>query len=297
MKRFTRLAFAICIALLLVRLAIGEEETTKPDGDKQQHQFVRLARDESERPLSLDTAIVRCAPIDGDDSEPTVDLVAAIHIADASYYRRLNREFSNYEAVLYEMVASEKNAAPRRGGNDSKHPVSLMQHGAKDLLELQHQLDGIDYSRKNMIHADMSPDEVARSMRKKGETVATMLARMLGHAIASQNEASGGLNNVRLLAALFDKNRALELKKLAAQQLVSNVGATAALEGPDGSTIISGRNKVALDVLKKQIGGGKKKIAIFYGAGHMPDLLERLKKDFGMVPVDTRWLTAWKLQQ
>ena len=53
------------------------------------------------------------------------------------------------------------------------------------------------------------------------------------------------------------------------------------MEGPKGSTLISGRNKVALDVLRKEIAAGKKKIAIFYGAGHMPDFQKRLRDDFG----------------
>ncbi len=52
---------------------------------------------------------------------------------------------------------------------------------------------------------------------------------------------------------------------------------TAVLEGPKGSTLIGERNKRALDVLKKQIASGKKKIAVFYGAGHMVDMEKRLR--------------------
>jgi hypothetical protein len=49
-------------------------------------------------------------------------------------------------------------------------------------------------------------------------------------------------------------------------------------------------------VLRKELAAGKSKIAIFYGAGHMPDLQKRLRDDFGMKPVGTRWLAAWNLQ-
>ena len=55
---------------------------------------------------------------------------------------------------------------PRPGDSGSNHPISLLQNGMKDLLELEFQLKGIDYTRKNMVHADMSPDQFAESMQQ-----------------------------------------------------------------------------------------------------------------------------------
>ena len=40
---------------------------------------------------------------------------------------------------------------------------------------------------------------------------------------------------------------------------------------------------------------GKKIIAIFYGAAHMPDFDKRLKEDFGMKRTESEWITAWNL--
>ncbi len=70
-----------------------------------------------------------------------------------------------------------------------------------------------------------------------------------------------------------------------------------AIEGPDGSTLIGQRNKKALSVLKRELVAGKKRIGIFYGAGHMPDMAARLKKDFGLEPdrSSIKWLTAWDM--
>ena len=96
--------------------------------------------------------------------------------------------------------------------------------------------------------------------------------------------------------ALFDKNRALALKRIMAEQMEDMKGMLTGLEGPDGSTIISERNKLALEVLGKQIAAGKQKIAIFYGAGHMPDFQKRVRDQFGLAPVNTRWLVAWNLK-
>ena len=50
-----------------------------------------------------------------------------------------------------------------------------------------------------------------------------------------------------------------------------------------------------MKVFQREIAGGRKKIAIFYGAAHMPDFAERLQGEFGLMRSDTRWLTAWDL--
>ncbi len=110
-----------------------------------------------------------------------------------------------------------------------------------------------------------------------------------------QGESTGGASNGQLLLALFDKNRTLALKRILAEQFEDSEGSLMALEGPAGSTLISGRNQVALEVLRKEIAAGKAKIAIFYGAAHMPDFQTRLRAEFGLVPVSTRWLVAWNL--
>ena len=220
--------------------------------------------------------------------------MAAVHIAEKSYYELLNREFRRYDVVLYELVAPKGVRVPKGGGSSTSF-VSMLQNGMKEILELEFQLQQIDYTRKNMIHADMSPEQFAESMKRKGESLFSMFLRMLGYAIAKQGQ-DGGASDMQLLMALFDKNRALALKRVMAEQFQDMEGTLIALDGPDGSTIISERNKVAIGVLRKQIAAGKRKIAIFYGAGHMPDLQQRLGEDFGLVPISTRWVVAWNLK-
>jgi pheromone shutdown protein TraB len=73
-------------------------------------------------------------------------------------------------------------------------------------------------------------------------------------------------------------------------------GSLTAINGPKGSTLITERNKVVIKVLGKQIAAGKKNIAVFYGAGHMPDIQERLAADLNLVPLSTQWVVAWDLQ-
>ncbi len=100
---------------------------------------------------------------------------------------------------------------------------------------------------------------------------------------------------MQLLMALFDKNRSLALKRIMADQFEEMEGMTVVLEGSKGSTLIGERNKRALVVLKKELAAGKKKIAIFYGAGHMGDMEKRLRTDFSLSPQHTQWLQAWDM--
>lgn len=257
--------------------------------------FLRLVRDAENQPIALQTSIVRYAADDDDHKDLTVDLISAVHIGERKYYDELNRRFQDYDALLYELVAPEGARVPR-GGAKSDHALSKMQTGMKDLLELDFQLDHIDYHQKNFIHADMSPDEFSRTMARRGESIWTIVLRMLSKGMERQAKQGGGTSDAEILMALFDRNRALALKRVLAEQFEDMEGAMSAFNGPDGSTLITERNKKALAVLDKQISKGKKRLAIFYGGGHMADMGQRLVEDFRLKPQKTQWLTAWDLR-
>lgn len=262
--------------------------------DEEASAFVRLSRDSKKQPLALETAVVSHVPRDCGQSGPSVDLVAAVHVADKGYYDELNRLFEQYEVVLYEMIAPEGARIPKGGGPPSSHPISVFQHTLTRFLDLEFQLRAVDYTKKNMIHADMSPEQFAVAMRQRGESFWTIVARVMGHALAQDKDYT--VADARLLMALFDRNQALALKRVLAEEFLDLEGSVQAIEGPNGSAIISDRNRVALRVLRKQIDAGKQKIAIFYGAGHMPDLQQRLRDEFSLTPIRTRWLVAWNLK-
>ncbi len=271
---------------------------TDDEQKKSQQQYLRLTSDEKGKPLALEAAIVRftkTSPDGGGDAAATVDLIGAVHLAEPEYYDRLNEEFENYDEVLYEMVAPKDADVPKSGEGGNRHPVAAIQTMMTKMLELEYQLDGVDYDAKNFVHADMSPDQFSKSMKDRGESLVGIFLRAMGYSMTQSSSSGSGTSDAQLLAALFDKDRALALKRIMARQFQDMGGALAIFNGPNGSTLITERNKVALDVLKERLAAGNKKIAIFYGAGHMPDMAERLEKDFGMKRQDTRWLTAWDL--
>ncbi len=295
-------AFALGLVLpLWARRAAADEKpadrTAAKSNDKsEKNKYLRIVRDRKDKVVGLETAIVRFRPDTSRADGLQVDLVAAVHVADKSYYQELNNRFAKYDVVLYELVAPQGTRIPK-GGRKGKggNVVSSIQMGMKNLLELEYQLDQVDYTRKNFVHADLSPDEFMQSMRDRKEGFTDIFVRLMAYGMAKQ--ASGkdddGMN---LLMALFDKNRALALKRAVAEQFEDIDGAMAVLDGPKGSTLISQRNKRALEVLKKQIAAGKKKIAIFYGGGHMPDMEKHLRADFGLKPDKTEWLQAWNMK-
>ena len=273
------------------------QSVAKSDDKVAKTKYLRVVRDRKDQAVALETAIVSFGPAAAGKPDVKVDLVAAVHIADKHYYQELNKRFADYDVVLYELVAPEGTRIPK-GGRKEKgggSVVSSMQIGMKNMLELEFQLDQVDYTRKNFVHADLSPDQFFKSMRDRKEGVTDILSRLIAYAIAKQASGKGG-DDMQMLLALFDKDRAMALKRVMAEQFDDSDGAMAILDGPKGSTLIGERNKRALEVLKKQIAVGKKKIAIFYGGGHMPDMEKRLRTDFGLTVKNTEWLRAWDMK-
>jgi len=298
-----------------VRAKEGKKETASEEASEGQKagarpQFIRLATRKDE-PQFLQTAIVSyvpkppskaesLAPETNDQARASwpddlrVDLVGVIHIADRGYYEQLNRVLKKYDVVLYELVAPEGTRVTP--GQQPAHPVSALQQSLTNMLGLSYQLDVIDYHRPNFVHADLSPEQFYQSMQERGESTWAMFLRAFGYEWARSMARQKSTNDADLLRALFSKDRQLELKRLFAREMSDDVeGQIRALEGPQGSTLIAGRNERVLEVLKDQVKKGAKTIAIFYGAGHMPHFHDRLTQ-LGFMVDRTRWLSAWDLR-
>lgn len=295
MMKPPRRAVALVLSCLLIATwarYVRADEPAKAADEKPK--YIRIARD-GDTLKALQTSIVRFVPAAG-DKQLTVDLVGAVHVGERSYYEALNKRFADYDVVLYELVAPPGTRVPK-GGRPSTHPIGMLQNGMKNLLGLEHQLALIDYTKDNMVHADMSPDQFAKTMEDRGESFMGMFFRMMGQQMAQQSAGKGGPSDFDLLAALFDPDRAGAMKRLMAEQFENADGMLDALDGPEGSTIITERNKVALEKLAEQIDAGKKKIAIFYGAGHLGDMEKRLLADFQLKRSGEEWLDAWQLEK
>ncbi|MBA4019811.1 MAG: hypothetical protein C0483_21815 [Pirellula sp.] len=274
-----------------------KEPAKKPSDTEVKQEFMRIVRDAKQVPTALDTAVVRYVGQGGKYDGVTVDLIGAVHVGDKKYYRKLNKLFTEYDALLYELLAPKGTRIPKGGRGGSGHPIGMMQEGMTEVLGLAYQLEEVDYTKKNFVHADMTPDEFSAKMKEKGESWTGMLFRAMGQSMAMQAQGTGPAGGeIELLFAMFEDNRELKMKRALAKQFEGMDDMMSAFEGEEGSTIITERNKAAFKVLAEQLAAGKKNIGVFYGAGHLEDMDERLLNEFGLKRQSTEWLTAWDMR-
>ena len=226
-----------------------------------------------------------------------VDLVGAVHIGDKEYYEQLNKEFKKYDSVLYEMVKpADLDPAQFKGRPQSG--VSMMQTFMQKQLDLAYQLDEVNYGAKNFVHADMTVKQFRKRQQARGESMIMLMLKLMREdmaARAKKEKRAVDISTAELLRALLSPTRSVELKYLLARQFNEMERLTAGLNNKKGSVILTDRNKVALKVLKKEMDTGKKKLAIFYGAAHLPGMEKRMIEKMGFERKRTRWVKAWDL--
>lgn len=296
---------------LLVSLAVGPAlradqsvgPAKKARGQSAATKFLRIQRDAVNEPTGLETAVVRYAAPGG----LTVDLVSVVHVGDKVYYQKLNKLFEQYDVVLYELVAPRGTRPPQGGRRDGGNPLAMVQEIMKTVLDLESQMEHVDYTKKNFVHADLSFEEMAKVMRARGDDGFTLALGVAADLLRQQNlmsqkpakPAPGGRqpDSVSdIFSLLLDPAGGSKLKQLLAQQFETMGDLAGGLGQTLNTLLIGDRNAAAMKVFQKELATGKKKIAIFYGAAHMPDFEKRLQTDFGLQRQDEKWLTAWDLK-
>jgi len=231
-----------------------------------------------------------------------VDLMGVAHIADDAYYQELNRRFDTYDSVLFELVGDPEALTAPGPRPTSDSAVSTIQQAAGQYLGLTFQLDAIDYTRKNMVHADATADEFERMQKERGETMLTLFTRAMEVQMAAQMSGNvdptsmSGLDTFGLIRILMSRDSAAQFKKVLAKSFAQMETLTAAMEGKDGSAILSGRNSVVGRKIKEVLASKKqRRIAVFYGAAHMPGIETLLVKDMQAKATGEEWLAAWTM--
>lgn len=241
----------------------------------------------------FDTAVTTYRNDDG----VTVRMFGAVHIADAQHYEELQKRFVACGRLLYELVGPEDYRPTKgeaRGGM-----ISMLQQGMKNGLELEFQLDGIDYSAENFVHADMTPAEFESSMAERGENLLMMMWQVGMNAqkemMAKYEEAEEAGDSaprekpVDMVKAFRSGEGRHQLRLLMASQLEALEAASSGA----GTTLLEGRNEKCLTVLQREIAAGHKDLGIYYGAAHLSHMERRLTEDLGFKKVDHEWLVAW----
>lgn len=315
MRRFA----AILTLLILLPLQAGAEPGKQAPRAQPGAKYLRVVRDKEGAPQRLETSIVRFQT--PEKKGVTVDLIGAVHVGDATYYERLNKTFADYDVVLYELVAPEGTRIPR-GGRGPDNPLAALQRAFTESLNLTAQTDAVDYTVQNFVHADLSPEGIAETLAKRGDNAMTITLSLTADLIresnlarrrAAETEAEGSEEDAEEDAdeadqagwqppavapweLLTDPTAPRRMKLMLADQFDDTFERPA---GGLGKTLeqilIADRNSAAMRVLDAQIKQGKTRIAIFYGAAHMPDFEKRLAVEHGLRPGKPRWITAWDL--
>lgn len=226
-----------------------------------------------------------------------VDLIGAVHIADQAYYHDLNERFDAYDSVLFELVGDPKRlteGAPLTGGG----AISSIQQAAGKYLNLTFQLGAIDYTKKNMVHADATAEQFEAMQKERGETTMTLFVRAMQAQMsgAIDRDAMAELDTFGLIRILMSPDSAAAFKKALAKMFDQMESITAAMEGKDGSVILSGRNELVMKKVKEVLANKKRRhIAVFYGGAHMPGIELSLTREMKAKASGEEWLSAWTM--
>jgi hypothetical protein len=192
---------------------------------------------------------------------------------------------------------------PRKDRRARNNPLAFIQQLAGQVLDLEAQVEQIDYTRKNFVHADLSPEQMAEAIRSRGDDGLTLFLGIAADMLRQQNlrERERAKNppkeefeEIDIPSLLLDPDGTVKLKRLLAEQLADL--ATGGLGNTLNTILVTDRNAAAMKVFQRELARGKKKIGIFYGVAHLLDFEKRLREDFGLKRQGERWLTAWDLR-
>ncbi len=296
-----KLPFTFLFTLLLLVSAGAAEEikTGEPT------EFIRFVEDATGARLQTGIATYR------NKAGVTVDLIGAIHVADKAYYEQLNQRFKSYDAMLYEMVGGPIEKREKRSKDAVTSPEEQAEEKAEaaaaeklswlhslydrmqSTLELESQMAIVDYHRPNFVHADMTVVQFTSLQKERSESFLSLWWKAVQSQVDQPQQTSQpGL--LKILEILCRKDSATELKRLVGRSFDEMESLMSGMETGNGTVILTERNKVALAAMEKQIAAGKKKLGIFYGAAHLPDMEKRLLA-MGFTLQKSEWFTAWDL--
>jgi len=258
--------------------------------------FVRFVPGECDWQGELQTAIVSYE----NDEGIIVDLVSAIHLGEEEYYETLNEYFRDRDAVLYELVAYEDDRPTPENVTQNISPVSFVQRALGNLLDVSFQLEQIDYSPDNFVHADLNPDELRQIMLEKEESFFSMFIALAVAQLANeqsavqQGERPTSFTTIAVLNALLAEDQTAAFKYLFAEELGRTDGVIVGPELESQITILGDRNSAALEVLEETLSDSSNRtVSIFYGAAHMPGIEREMLERLGFKQTQERWLNAW----
>lgn len=261
---------------------------------QEEPEYVRFVQGDTEWEGELQTAIVSFE----NDAGVQLNLVAAVHLGEEEYYAELNDYFVTQDVVLYELIAEPDQVPVRGGAESSTSLIGFIQQAMARFLKVGFQLDEIDYTQPNFLHADLTPSQLDVLMASKNENFFTMFLNLAMAQMAEQNAAPdeplSSFTMLSLISAMNSEDQNAALKFLFAEELGRSGGVIVGEELEQQLTILGDRNKAALRVLGEALQNPDvRRISIFYGAAHMAGIEREITAKKGFARTELRWQSAW----
>jgi len=182
----------------------------------------------------------------------------------------------------------------------SDDPLSPAETGADPGLQkrlarafrLTFQLDEMDTDKPNYLNADMSADEIEERLADADADGSILFSLLDGSGFQAQMVAAV-LGIIERMPGAANRGKLMMIEMLARAD--TDLMA-AGMPGGEGllKVIIDDRNQVVLDRLAEALRqpNPPARIGILYGAGHMPDLIERLEDQLGFTQTAEHWIPA-----
>lgn len=238
---------------------------------------------------------IKPGPATNSAAKPSAPVVEKTSSADAS---------ANEPAAKVAGKTSTSTAGPP--GKNSK--TSSLQHTLAESLGLMFQLEAIDYSRPHFRNSDLTIGEVQQLLeddgdakpgteKQKNETFQRLLKAMDGSSVFGMI-LQGGMKLIGSSPKLQGMTRLALIETLGALR-----GDPSQMRGlpPDVQTLVKvlihSRNTAVLKDLRVALDKPQppKSVSIFYGAGHMEEMEQRLRREFKYAPAETIWLPAFSV--
>ena len=277
--------------------------------------YVRVVNTESNR---IELQIAARAFSSTHHGRPVVWLTAVSHIGDTNYYEALQKHLNACSLVLYEGVGAAESEAtaqpdpnPEVTPSADNHPEQnddrgSLQSAMAASLGLVFQLNAIDYHRRNFRNSDLSISQLRALMSSPEPASKDTGAGQSFEDLLQVMQGNSWLDSLLQLALrmLGTSPKFQGLGRLALIDLLAEIqGDPSRLQGlpPDMKqlleVLLQRRNEKVIADLKSKLPriAHNNSVAIFFGAGHMPDLEKKLREQLGYRPHHEIWFTAFRV--
>lgn len=261
----------ICLLCFISILLIpGSEIPDNPTSD-----FIR-------KRITKESTLLETAITTYQKNDQKITLIGTIHIAEESYYTNLQKKFTSYDLVLFEMIGGDTpKALESLRKTNSDHP----NYQIAKALQLVEQTQLLNYFAPNFRHADLTYSEYQDLINETDKT-----GQLLDQKITIPDD---------LTAQLLKKDLETSDLSVAKNRLITIFAkldnTLAEREAIAPSILLTARNQKAFATLESILATEKPKHpALFFGAAHLSYFEKEIQK-MGYKKTKQQWLVAWSV--